>query len=286
MKDGDGIDEELLALSQSVRDHLVTSFFVGMLEADVDAPMPPSALAALEALKGAPEGPDGLEVSGEGDPEEPAPAPDPWARVASAEREGRDATDRTDGVGASGLQGIRADLGDCQRCGLCEARRHIVFGVGDPEADLMVIGEGPGAREDAQGEPFVGEAGKMLDRMLENVLGLPRPQVYIANVVKCRPPDNRNPSEVEARTCLPFLRRQIAAVQPKVILLLGSVALRYVAGRTGIKRNRGSELTVDGVLAIPTFHPAYLLRRPEDKRLTFADLKAVRGHYDRLGGRR
>ena len=174
------------------------------------------------------------------------------------------------------LAAIRAELGDCQRCGLCQGRTHIVFGIGAEPARLMVIGEGPGAQEDASGEPFVGPAGAMLDRMLENVLGLRREQVYIANVVKCRPPDNRNPSPAEIASCLPFLRQQIRAVQPEVILVLGSVAFRALAGTaTGITRARGQWCEVEGVSVMPTYHPAYLLRKPEFKRDTLRDLQAV-----------
>lgn len=185
------------------------------------------------------------------------------------------------------LGDVRTDLGDCTRCGLCAGRRNIVFGVGDPQADLMVVGEAPGYHEDQRGEPFVGAAGEMLDKMLANVLGLPRAQVYIANVVKCRPPDNRNPDPQEIATCLPFLRRQIAAIEPKVILVLGSVAFRALLDTSqGITRSRGRWHELDGVPVMPTFHPAYLLRKPQDKRLTFEDLKSVRARYDTLGGRR
>ncbi|HMV69029.1 MAG TPA: uracil-DNA glycosylase, partial [Myxococcota bacterium] len=187
---------------------------------------------------------------------------------------------------AEDLGAVRADLGDCRRCKLCEGRRQIVFGVGDPEADLMVIGEGPGEQEDLRGEPFVGPAGEMLDRMLENVLGLGRSKVYIANVVKCRPPGNRNPDLDEVAACLPFLERQILAVQPKLILILGGVALQHVLKINGITRNRGKELAWRTIPTIPTFHPAYLLRQPGDKKLTFEDLKLARRRYDELGGRR
>lgn len=182
---------------------------------------------------------------------------------------------------------IRADLGDCQRCPLSRGRRSIVFGVGDPGADLMVVGEAPGFHEDRVGEPFVGKAGEMLDRMLVNVLGLRRDQVYIANIVKCRPPDNRNPAPDEAGTCLPFLHRQIRAIAPRVILVLGSVALKNLLDTTqGITRARGVWVDFEGIPVMPTFHPAYLLRQPQQKRLTFQDLKAVRARYDTLGGRR
>jgi len=189
---------------------------------------------------------------------------------------------------ALALSELREELGDCHRCGLCEGRRNLAFGVGSPQARLMVIGEGPGAEEDRLGEPFVGAAGQMLDRMLVNVLGTSRQQaggagVYIANIVKCRPPGNRNPLPEEVERCLPFLRGQVAAVRPRFVLLLGSVALKALFGADqGILRSRGCwrELPVAPGLpparVMPTFHPAYLLRKPEDKRLTFEDLKLLR----------
>lgn len=221
-------------------------------------------------------------------PVEPPPSPsaEKWAAAAARARADALPLHHDDGQGAAGLARIRADLGDCTRCGLCAGRQNIVFGVGDPDADLMVVGEGPGATEDERGEPFVGEAGQMLDKMLANVIGLPRERVYIANVVKCRPPDNRNPSPEESAVCKPFLFRQIEAVQPKVILVLGSVALEQLLGAKGITRLRGQEMSWRGMLAIPTFHPAYLLRKPEDKRFTLDDLRKVKARYDALGGRR
>jgi len=159
--------------------------------------------------------------------------------------------------------------------------------VGDPDADLVVVGEAPGFREDQRGEPFVGPAGEMLDRMLVHVLGLDRSQVYIANIVKCRPPDNRTPQPAEIATCRPFLERQLRAIQPRLLLVLGSVALRSLLDPDGrITRMRGRWLAWEGIPAMPTFHPAYLLRQPGQKRLTFEDLKQVRARYDALGGRR
>lgn len=180
------------------------------------------------------------------------------------------------------LEGVRTELGDCTRCGLCAGRNNIVFGVGNPAARLLVVGEGPGEQEDKQGEPFVGPAGEMLDRMLQNVLGLGRGDVYICNVVKCRPPGNRAPAPGEVAACLPFLEAQIQAVAPDVLLVLGAVALKALFNdEGGIKRARGSWRTWRGIATMPTFHPAYLLRTPADKRLVFDDLKAVR---DRLSG--
>ncbi len=239
----------------------------------------PTARAAV--VREAPEPPPPRE------PPAPSPSAEKWAAAAARARADAVPLHHDDGAGATGLAKIREDLGDCTRCGLCAGRKNIVFGVGDANADLMVVGEGPGATEDERGEPFVGEAGQMLDKMLVNVLGLQRAQVYIANIVKCRPPDNRNPTPEEASVCKPFLFRQIQAVQPKIILVLGSVALEQLLGVKGITRLRGTEMKwQDQIPAIPTFHPAYLLRKPEDKRFTLDDLKKLRARYDALGGRR
>ncbi len=159
------------------------------------------------------------------------------------------------------LAAIEAELDGCTRCRLSEKRQTIVFGVGRPDADLMFIGEGPGAEEDRRGEPFVGRAGKLLDRLLDDVLGIRRDAVYIANIVKCRPPGNRNPQADEVATCLPFLERQIAAVQPKALCLLGGVALTALFPDVrGIGAERGNVRTFAGTPVVPTYHPAYLLR--------------------------
>ena len=203
-----------------------------------------------------------------------------WSEVAASAREQMLAPDVA-------LAKVREDLGDCRRCNLAKGRKNIVFGVGAPEADLVVVGEGPGYHEDQQGEPFVGPAGQMLDKMLENVIGLSRSEVYILNVVKCRPPKNRNPLPDEVAACRPFLDGQIDAIRPKVVLVLGSVAYRtLMRTERGITSARGRWTTLGDVPVMPTFHPAYLLRNPTDKRLTFEDLKAVRRRYEELGGRR
>ncbi len=191
-------------------------------------------------------------------------------------------------VGEAGLSAIRQDLGDCRRCKLHKGRRSIVFGVGSPDADLVVIGEAPGFHEDRTGEPFVGRAGEMLDKMLKNVLQVDRQSTaYILNVVKCRPPDNRDPEPDEVSSCRPFLERQLDALQPKVMLVLGRVALQtlFDEPRASIRRARGQWRAYRGVPVMPTYHPAYLLRQPQEKRATFDDLKAVRARYDELGGR-
>lgn len=178
------------------------------------------------------------------------------------------------------LAQIRADLGDCRRCGLCETRRSIVFGEGNPAARLMFVGEGPGADEDASGRPFVGAAGQLLDRMIA-AMGLQRDEVYIANIVKCRPPGNRDPEPPEVAACLPFLERQIRAVAPEVIVTLGRPAARWLLGYDGpISRIRGDWQRWGEVAVMPTFHPAYLLRDPGKKREAWQDLQAA---MQRLG---
>ena len=163
----------------------------------------------------------------------------------------------------------------CRKCRLCETRKNVVFGVGNREADIMFIGEGPGADEDAQGEPFVGKAGKLMN-MAFDMLGVKREEVYIANIVKCRPPNNRNPQDDEAENCLDYLRNQVILVKPKIIVLLGSVALKNVLGKEyGITASRGKWLERKGILYMPTWHPAALLR-DENKKIDFIkDLKLV-----------
>jgi uracil-DNA glycosylase len=176
---------------------------------------------------------------------------------------------------AAALRRVSEEIGDCRRCRLCEKRTQIVFGVGDPGARLMFIGEGPGADEDRQGEPFVGRAGQLLTKIIES-MGFRREQVYIANVVKCRPPDNRTPLPDEVATCSPFLFRQVAAIRPRVIVCLGTPAAQAVLGtRETITRLRGSFRDVAGFRVMPTFHPAYLLRNPAAKKEVWEDMKQV-----------
>ena len=175
------------------------------------------------------------------------------------------------------LLAIREDLGDCTRCKLhLQGRTQIVFGVGNPDADLMFVGEAPGADEDIQGIPFVGRAGQLLTKIIE-AIGLTRDQVYIANVIKCRPPGNRNPDPDEVETCEPFLFRQIDAIQPKVIVALGTFAAKaLLKTQDPISRLRGRIYDFRGARLIPTFHPAFLLRSPERKRDVWEDMKKVR----------
>jgi DNA polymerase len=175
------------------------------------------------------------------------------------------------------LAAIREDLGDCVRCKLHGlGRRQIVFGVGNPSADLMFVGEAPGADEDIQGEPFVGRAGQLLTKIVE-AIGLRREDVYIANVLKCRPPGNRNPEPDEVEQCEPFLLRQIDVVKPKVIVALGKFAAQCLLKTNDpITRLRGREYKFRNAVLIPTYHPAYLLRTPSAKREVWQDMKRVR----------
>lgn len=163
---------------------------------------------------------------------------------------------------------------ECTRCGLCQTRTNTVFGEGAPDAELMFIGEGPGADEDAQGRPFVGRAGQLLTKMI-HAMQYTREQVFIGNIVKCRPPGNRKPEEGEAAACLPYLRRQIACIRPKVIVVLGNTPLFHLLGKTGITRQRGQWHEFEGVPVMPTFHPSFLLRSPGKKRPVWDDLQQV-----------
>ena len=182
------------------------------------------------------------------------------------------AADQGDSGNAAGrLVAIRTDLGDCTRCKLHgQGRKQIVFGVGNPQAQLMFVGEAPGAEEDIQGEPFVGRAGQLLTKIIESI-GLARDQVYIANVIKCRPPGNRNPEPDEVAQCEPFLFRQIDVVKPKVIVALGKFAAQSLLDTTTpITRLRGQEFKYRNAILIPTYHPAFLLRNPSAKREVWA----------------
>ena len=174
---------------------------------------------------------------------------------------------------------LRDEIGPaCQRCKLHTlGRKQVVFGVGNPNADLMFVGEAPGADEDEQGEPFVGRAGQLLTKIIE-AIGLGRGDVYIANIIKCRPPGNRNPEPDEVERCEPFLFRQVEAVKPKVIVALGKFAAQSLLRTTDpITRLRGRSFNYRGATLIPTFHPAYLLRNPSAKREVWEDMKKVRG---------
>jgi uracil-DNA glycosylase len=178
-------------------------------------------------------------------------------------------------AGSDSLDHIQADLGDCRRCALWCERTHIVFGEGDPGARLLFLGEGPGVEEDRSGRPFVGAAGELLERIIQ-AMKMTRAQVYICNIVKCRPPGNRNPEEEEIAACRPFLERQLNVLRPDVICALGNVAARSLLGTTApISRLRGRFHDYHGIKVMPTFHPAYLLRNPDDKRLVWEDMKKI-----------
>ena len=173
------------------------------------------------------------------------------------------------------LEMIREEIGDCQRCKLSSTRIQIVFGYGSQKADLLFVGEGPGRDEDLQGEPFVGRAGQLLTKMIE-AMGLSRQTVYIANIIKCRPPHNRNPEQDEITSCRPFLEKQIAAIRPKVICALGSFAAQTLLNtERRISELRGRFHDLDGLKVLPTFHPAYLLRNPSQKIRVWEDLQKI-----------
>ncbi len=168
----------------------------------------------------------------------------------------------------------------CLRCKLGAGRTNLVFGVGSPDANLVIVGEAPGAQEDAEGIPFVGRAGQMLTRMLENVIEVPRQEVYICNILKCRPPGNRNPEQDEIDCCEPYLHKQLAVIKPKLILALGKFAAQWLlATSTPIGRLRGKFGRYRGIPCLATYHPAYLLRNPRDKRLVMDDLLKAKAVY-------
>lgn len=209
-------------------------------------------------------------------PARPAPPTVPAAAIpivaAAAEPSLFEVVERIEG---DTLERIREDIGDCTRCRLHKGRTKIVFGVGNPKAELVFVGEGPGHDEDIQGEPFVGRAGKLLTQMIE-AMSLRRQDVYICNVVKCRPPENRLPEKDEIATCSPFLLRQLAVIQPKVICCLGACAAQTMLATTqGISKFRGEWFDFRGSKLIATYHPAYLLRNPPAKSEVWKDLQKV-----------
>lgn len=209
-------------------------------------------------------------------PAAPAPAAARPAPTAAA------ATPPVAAAAADELQALRAEVAACRRCKLCEGRTQTVFGEGNPTPDVLFVGEAPGAQEDRTGRPFVGPAGQLLDRILSGAMGLQRGDVFIANVNKCRPPGNRNPEPDEVAACLPFLRRQVALLRPRVIVCLGRVAAHNLLGTTEPMRAlRGRDLAYEGIPVVVTWHPAFLLRDPSHKRETWDDVKRV----NRLLGR-
>ncbi len=216
-----------------------------------------------------------------------APEKDPktrrsgWQPRVAALRDARELSE-SDAAKAAELEAIRADLGECTRCELCQKRSHIVFGEGHPGAPVVFVGEGPGADEDRSGRPFVGRAGELLTRIIESV-GWTREDVYICNIVKCRPPGNRNPHPEEVATCRPFLERQLSAIAPIAIVALGKPAAQTLLGRNvAITRERGIWASWNGIPVMPTFHPAYLLRNytRDARQAVWDDLRAVRARVD------
>jgi DNA polymerase len=180
------------------------------------------------------------------------------------------------------LAQVREELGECTRCKLHKGRRNIVFGVGDPNAWLVFVGEAPGGDEDAQGEPFVGRAGQLLTRIIE-AMKLTRDQVYICNIIKCRPPGNRNPEPDEIASCEPFLIGQLRAIKPKLICALGNFAAQILLRtKEPISKLRGRFHSYHGIPVLPTFHPAYLLRNPYEKKTVWEDMKLLQREYERL----
>jgi DNA polymerase len=174
------------------------------------------------------------------------------------------------------LEEIREDLGDCQRCKLAGGRKTIVFGQGDPRAELVFVGEGPGADEDEQGLPFVGRAGKLLNRMIQSI-GMKREEVYICNIVKCRPPGHRTPEKDEVDSCSPFLFRQLQAIQPRLVCCLGAPAMKTLLGiKEGITRVRGQFFDYAGTKALVAYHPAYILRNPREEQILREDFERIR----------
>ena len=175
------------------------------------------------------------------------------------------------------LEALKKIVLECHLCDLAKTRKNVVFGEGNPEAKLMFVGEGPGATEDETGRPFVGRAGQLLTKMIENVLEISRSEVFIANIVKCRPPNNRVPTPDEVASCIPYLFKQIEIIDPKIIVALGSTSYRHLTNdKTPISKIRGKKLNFQGRILIPTFHPSFLLRNPSKKKEAYEDLLTIK----------
>jgi len=248
------LEVEARALLEAAREHLLELIEEGVESFDREALATPPARPFEPA------------------PPVPAPRPTPLARQGSLLGNAPSWGD------SPTLEAVRAELGECTRCGLCAGRRNIVFGDGNPDARLLFIGEGPGEQEDLQGLPFVGRAGELLTAMIERGLEISRREVYICNIVKCRPPRNRTPLADEVAACRPFLDGQIDAVRPRVIVALGKPAASLLLGReVAITRVRGTWQEYRGIPLMPTFHPAFVLRQytEQNRRLVWEDLKAA-----------
>ncbi len=204
-----------------------------------------------------------------------------YAGVALSENSLRILDDRYKETMAETLDMIRKDLGTCQRCKLHRGRKHIVFGAGNPRAKLVLVGEAPGYEEDIQGQPFVGQAGQLLTRILR-AIGLAREDVYICNIIKCRPPGNRNPEPDEIAACIPFLRRQLRAIRPGLICAMGTFAAQTLLETdTPISELRGRFHAYENASLLPTYHPAYLLRNPGKKRDVWEDMQKLQEAYEK-----
>jgi DNA polymerase len=262
-----GEREELLAVVAQLKTNLATRGRSGLLGVPKGAsPRKPAPAAVVSAAP-----PALAAASAPGPTFMKAPEPEEDDRAVGTPR------------GAEGLKLVREELGDCKRCKLAPSRQNLVFGVGNPDADLVFVGEAPGADEDAQGEPFVGKAGQLLTKMIE-AMGYARSDVYICNVLKCRPPGNRNPEPDEVASCEPFLKKQLGAIRPRMIVALGKFAVQcLLRDDSPISRLRGNLRTYEGIPLMPTFHPAYLLRDPSKKKLAWDDLKAVNAALARVG---
>lgn len=188
-----------------------------------------------------------------------------------------------EGVKPLSLASVREEIRDCKRCKLHLKRRNIVFGIGNEEAELVFVGEGPGEDEDIEGLPFVGRAGQLLTKIIE-AMDMKRDDIYIANIVKCRPPNNRNPEPDEIESCVPFLKKQLEIIRPRLVCALGTFAAQtLLVSQEKISQMRGRFYSYNGIRVMPTFHPAYLLRNPDEKRLVWEDMKKVMEELKRMG---
>ena len=262
--DNDDDERELEQLARAVRERLLWLARGGVAALPKGRPLPPAPTRPAAPI------------------ERPtAPIERPAVTIASPSRIVLPVS--PDGFGAVGLRVVQDDLGDCHRCKLSAGRTKIVFGTGNPEASLVFVGEAPGSEEDRSGEPFVGAAGQLLTKMIA-AMGLSREEVYIANIIKCRPPENRKPEPDELSACEPFLMRQLAAIKPRLLVALGGVATKALLGtERGIMSLRGEWKSFEGIPLMPTLHPAYVLREPSSKREVWNDLKLVMAEMDRLG---
>lgn len=278
---GGDLGDELIELARAVRDQVrwlergAARGYPGTLAPRVIEKARPAARPA------APAAPAPTPVRATPSPS-PSPAPRPTPPAAPPVPTTKQTVTVTS-FGATGLSVIRDELGACTRCKLAPGRKELVYGVGNPDAALMFVGEAPGAEEDRTGEPFVGAAGQLLTKMIE-AMGFTREQVYIANIIKCRPPGNRNPEPDEIAECEPFLKKQIAAIRPRMLVCLGKFAAQtLMRTETPISRLRGTFASYEGIPLMPTFHPAFLLRNPASKKEVWSDLQQVIGRLRELG---